>query len=153
MKMKYFLIILICIISIINIFPQDEYITVVGDSLIGKTINGETVREVYGNVVLTQGDVVITCNKAVQFIARNEADLVGNVIAKQDSLIITTEEAHYFGDQKKATSNAGVKLDDQKVILTADSGDYFFEEDKAVFKRKVTLFDTSTTLKDNDIIY
>ncbi len=152
--MKNLFITILCLVySNSGYSQQDEYITVVGDSLIGRVINGETVREVYGNVVLTQGDVVITCNKAIQFIARNEADLVGNVIAKQDSLTITTEEAHYFGDQKKATSYAGVKLDDQKVILTADSGDYFFDEDKAVFKSNVTLFDTTATLTSNELTY
>ncbi|HSP88291.1 MAG TPA: OstA-like protein [Ignavibacteriaceae bacterium] len=152
--MKYFLTILIYLFLLQNIYPQQaDYITVVGDSLVGKTINGETVREVYGNVILTQADVIITCNKAIQFIARNEADLIGNVIAKQDSMTITTEEAHYFGDQKKATSYSGIKLDDQKVILTADSGDYFFDEDKAVFKSNVTLFDTTATLTSNELIY
>jgi lipopolysaccharide export system protein LptA len=152
--MKHLLLLLILILFVINTYSQqDDYITVIGDSLVGRTINGETVREVYGNVVLTQADVVITCNKAIQFIARNEADLIGNVIAKQDSLTITTEEGHYFGDQKKATSTAGIKLDDQKVILTADSGDYFFDEDKAVFKSNVTLLDTSATLTSDELIY
>ncbi len=152
--MKYSLSILIFLFCFGEVHSQqDEYITVVGDSLVGKTINGEMVREVYGNVVLTQADVVVTCNKAIQFIARNEADLIGNVIAKQDSLTITTDEAHYFGDQKKATSTAGIKLDDQKVILIADSGDYFFDEHKAIFKSNVTLFDTSATLTSDELIY
>lgn len=138
-------------ISILS--QQEDYITVVGDSLVGRVISGESVREVYGNVVLTQGDVVITCNKAIQFIASNNADLIGNVIAKQDSLTITTEEAFYNGDEKKATSRSGVKLDDKKVILTADSGDYFFDEDKAVFKSNVKLYDTSATLTSDELTY
>ena len=70
--MKYFSTLLIFIILIFNTYSQqDEYITVVGDSLVGRVINGETVREVFGHVVLTQGDVVITCKKAVQYLARN----------------------------------------------------------------------------------
>ena len=152
--MKNLFITILCLVySNSGYSQQDEYITVIGDSLVGRIINGETVREVYGNVVLTQGDVIITCNKAIQFIARNEADLIGNVVAKQDSLTITTEEAHYFGDQKKAKTTAGVKLDDQKVILTADSGDYYFDEDKAVFKSNVTLLDTTATLTSDELIY
>ncbi|RPI71635.1 MAG: hypothetical protein EHM47_09785, partial [Ignavibacteriales bacterium] len=92
--MKNLIALIIYLFLTANCFSQqDEYITVVGDSLVGKVINGESVREVYSNVVLTQGDVVITCNKAVQYIARNDADLSGNVIVKQDSLTITTEEA------------------------------------------------------------
>jgi|SRR5690554_709537 len=132
---------------------QNDYITVVGDSLVGRIINGESVREVYGNVVLTQGDVIITCNKAVQYLARNEAELIGNVVAKQDSLTITTEAAHYSGTERKATSTSGVKLDDKKVILTADSGDYYFDEDKAVFVNNVKLYDTTATLTSHRLIY
>ncbi|RPI70648.1 MAG: hypothetical protein EHM47_11755 [Ignavibacteriales bacterium] len=152
--MKNLFIITLCFIFIIDVYSQqDDYITVIGDSLIGRVINGESVREVYGNVVLTQGDVVITCNKAIQYLAGNEAELTGNVIVRQDSLTITTEQAHYFGNEKKATSSSGVKLDDQKVILTADSGDYFFEEDKAVFVRNVKLYDTTATLTSVELIY
>lgn len=150
---KYQISIFICLIFLTKSFSQDDYITVVGDSLVGRVINGESIREVYGNVVLTQADVVITCNKAVQFIARNDADLSGNVVLKQDSLTITTEEAYYYGDLKKAKSTTGVKLDDQKVILIADSGDYYFDEDKAVFISNVKLFDTSATLTSEELIY
>jgi lipopolysaccharide export system protein LptA len=152
--MKYSISVLFCFIFVVNLCSQqDDYITVVGDSLVGRVINGESVREIYGNVVLTQGDVVITCNKAIQFIARNNADLSGNVVVKQDSLTITTEEAYYYGDLKKARSTTGVKLDDQKVILIADSGDYFFDEDRAVFISNVKLFDTSATLTSEELIY
>jgi lipopolysaccharide export system protein LptA len=151
--MKYFITTLFYLLPVITILPQDDYITVVGDSLVGKMIEGETVREVYGNVILTQGDVVITCNKAIQFIARNDAELIGNVIVKQDSLTITTEHANYYGDQRKATSVSGVTLDDKKVILTADSGDYYFDEDKAHFKSNVKLVDTSAVLTSYELIY
>ena len=152
--MKYLLSAILFFISINNIYSQqNEYITVVGDSLIGKVINGESVREVYGHVVVKQADVVMTCNKAIQYFARNDADLIGNVIVKQDTMTITTDTAYYSGNLKKATSNCGVKLDDKKVILVADSGDYFFDENKAVFKSNVTLFDTSATLTSEELIY
>lgn len=150
--MKYIL--FAFLLFIINIFPQqDEYITVVGDSLVGRVINRETVREVFGHVILTQGDVVITCKKAVQYLAKNNADLSGNIIVKQDSMTILTEEAYYYGDQKKASSNTHIKLDDKKVILTADSGDYFFDEDKAIFKGNVELFDTTAVLTSEKLTY
>ncbi len=152
--MKYLLSLIIFVISILNVYSQqDEYITVIGDSLVGKILNGESVREVYGHVVLKQADVVMTCNKAIQYLVRNDADLIGNVVVKQDTMTITTDTAYYSGNLKKATSNSGVKLDDKKVILVADSGDYFFDENKAVFKSNVTLFDTSATLTSEKLIY
>jgi lipopolysaccharide export system protein LptA len=152
--MKYQVIIFISLIIIIKIYPQqEEYITVVGDSLVGKVVEGESVREVYGDVVLKQGNVTITCNRAIQFISRNDAELIGNVIAKQDSLTIYTGRAFYFGNERRAESTSGVKLDDQKVILTADSGDYYFNEDKAFFRHNVTLYDTTSTLTSGELTY
>src|SRR3972149_11922132 len=104
--------ILIFILIIIPVYSQQsDYITVVGVSLVGHLVSGESIREVYGNVVLTQGNVVITCNQAVQFISRNDAELIGNVVAKQDSLTIYTEKGFYFGNERRAESTSGIKLD------------------------------------------
>jgi lipopolysaccharide export system protein LptA len=137
------------------VFPQtkEEMITVIGDSLFGRVINGESIREVKGNVILKQGNVVVTCNKAIQFIARNEAELIGNVIAKQDSLTLKTKSGFYYGDLKKTKSTSGVILDDTKVVLSADSGEYFFDESKAFFQSNVTLVDSTTSLTSDELTY
>jgi lipopolysaccharide export system protein LptA len=132
---------------------QNKLITVIGDSLIGKMVNGESTREVFGNVVLTQDNVVITCDKAIQYISRNEAELIGNVIAIKDTLTIKTPHGFYYGNLGKTKSNAGVYLDDKKVILTADSGEYYFNEDRAFFESKVRLYDTTSTLLSNQLTY
>ena len=143
------------ILFFVNGISQEkgEMITVVGDSLIGRIVSGETTREVYGNVVLTQGNVVITCNKAIQYISRNDAELIGNVVVKQDSMTIKTPRGFYYGDERRAESSAGVQLDDKKVILSADSGEYFFNDDKAIFRSRVTLYDTASTLTTQKLTY
>ncbi len=138
-----------------NLFAQQqgEMITVVGDSLVGRIVSGETTREVYGHVVLTQGNVVITCNKAIQYISRNDAELIGDVVVNQDSMTIKTPRGFYYGDERRAESSSGVQLDDKKVILSADSGEYFFNDDKAIFRNDVTLYDTASTLTSAKLIY
>jgi len=138
-----------------SLFAQndDEKIIVIGDSLVGKVVEGESVREVFGNVRLKQGDVVVTCNKAIQYIARNEAELIGNVIATQDSLTLKTEIGYYFGNLKKTKSTSGIILDDSKVVLSADSGEYFFDEAKAFFQTNVKLIDSTTTLISDELTY
>ncbi len=128
-------------------------IIVIGDSLVGKVVNGESIREVSGNVVLTQGNVKITCNKAIQYLSRNDAELIGNVIATQDTLTIKTERGFYFGNLRKTSSNAGVILEDKKVVLSAEQGEYFFDENKAVFQTNVKLFDTASTLTSQKLTY
>ena len=154
MKSKKSFIILFLFITTSAVFAQQqEYITVTGEKGIGKTINGEMVREFLGNVVLTQGNIKVTCDQAVQYISRNDAELIGNVVATQDTLTITTSHAFYYGNEKKAVSNSGVKLDDKKVILTADTGVYFFDLNKAIFNSKVKLFDTASTLTSDKLTY
>ncbi|GAB4295567.1 MAG: hypothetical protein Kow0098_17940 [Ignavibacteriaceae bacterium] len=151
--MKFILLLISICVSVLSAQDQNDIITVIGDSLVGKTIEGEMIREVYGNVVLTQGNVVITCDKAVQFIARNDAELIGNVIARQDSLTIRTPQGFYFGNLRKSFSNSGVILDDTKVILSADTGEYYFDLDKAFFTGNVRLYDTATTLTSEKLTY
>jgi lipopolysaccharide export system protein LptA len=137
----------------VNLFAQNELITIVGDSLKGMVINGESIREVSGNVVLTQGNVRITCNQAIQYLARNDAELIGNVIVTQDTLTIRTERGFYFGNLRKTTSSSDVKLDDKKVILTAKQGEYYFDEQRAFFKNDVKLYDTVSTLTSETLTY
>ncbi len=137
----------------VNLFAQSELITIVGDSLKGMVINGESVREVSGNVVLTQGNVRITCNQAIQYLARNDAELIGNVIVTQDTLTIRTERGFYFGNLRKTTSNSKVTLDDKKIILSANQGEYFFDEQRAFFKNDVRLYDTVSTLTSETLTY
>ena len=133
--------------------PEDETMTVIGDSLLGKFINGESVREVIGNVVLTQGNMTVTCNRAIQYLAKNEAELIGNVIAKQDSLTLNTEKGFYFGDLRRAKSTSRITLDDTKVVLSADSGEYFFDESRAYFQSNVKLVDSISVLTSDELTY
>ena len=143
------------ILTSFSLFSQDdeEKIIVIGDSLVGKIIEGESMREVVGNVRLSQGNVTVTCDKAIQYLARNEAELIGNVIAKQDSLTIQTAKGYYYGNLRKTKSTTGIILDDTKVILSADSGEYFFDEAKAYFQTNVKLEDSITTLLANELTY
>lgn len=155
-KIKFFIYCFVLFVITINsLFSQtnQNIITVTGNELIGRVENGESVREVIGNVVMIQGNVVITCDRAIQFIAKNNARLIGNVIAKQDTLTLYTDEGFYYGNERRAYSDKKIKLDDKKVILTAQVGEYFFNDDLADFKINVKLYDTATTLTSNRLLY
>lgn len=150
---KNIFLVVILFSSIILAQENTERIKVVGDSLVGKVINGESVREIYGNVLLTQANIVISCDNAIQYLARNDAILQGHVIAVQDSMTITTSEGFYYGNQRKTSSSSGIVMDDKKVILQAKQGEYFFDENKAIFQSQVSLFDSVTTLFSDKLVY
>ncbi len=156
MEIKNKIILFMALISLtgMKVFAQQQDIMqVTGSRGVYSTVNGEMIQEVFAPVVITQGNVKITCDHAIRYISRNVAELIGNVVATQDTLTITTSHGYYYGDDRKAESNSGVQLNDKKVVLTADSGDYFFNEDKAVFRSNVKLVDTSSTLTSSQLIY
>jgi lipopolysaccharide export system protein LptA len=133
-NLNQLLVLILILLSQTLFAQQNQLITVIGDSLVGKMVSGESTREVYGNVVLTQGDVIITCDKAIQFISRNDAELIGNVIVKKDTLTIKTPHGFYYGNLKRSNAEFIWMI---KVILTADSGS-IFNEDRAFFESKVS---------------
>lgn len=137
----------------LNAQTTGEPITITGDSLVGKVLNGEAVREVFGNVVIRQGAITITCDKAVQYITRNDAVLEGNVVVTQDTLTIKAPRGYYYGNTRFTEGHEGVTLNDGNVELSAVNGDYSFNEDKAFFSNNVRLYDTVSTLTSDSLTY
>lgn len=132
---------------------QGNTFTIIGDSLIGRVENGQNVREVIGNVLMTQDNVNIKCNRAIQYLRDNEAELIGNVIVTQDTMTIKTNYAHYFGSDKKAFSNAGLILEDGLMKLEAKNGYYYFDEERAYFYQDVKLTDEASVLVSDTLDY
>lgn len=128
-------------------------LTIVGDSLKGKVIDGKNIREVYGNVVITQEDVVITCNKAIQYITVNIVELIGDVVIVQDSIIIKTEHGRYYGDTRIAISDTTVNLINGKLNLVANKGNYNLNSKVANFSGNVTFNDSLTSLSSIKLTY
>lgn len=154
MRFRIINILVILFTTCTSFLAQDKNaITVVGDSLLGKIVNGENIREVHGNVVMIQGDVRITCNKAIQYLARNEAELIGKVVVTQDSIIVNTDLGYYYGNEKKAFSKSGVKLFDGHINLKSKNGYYYFDEKKAYFYGEVQLNDSISTLTTDRLTY
>lgn len=130
-----------------------ELLEITGSTFSGDVINGETIQEFEGNVVITQGAVRITCNRAIQYVARNEAELIGNVVVTQDSIIIKTDRGYYYGNKKVAFSNSGVALTDGHVQLESKNGYYYFNEKHSYFYENVRLHDSISNLKTDRLDY
>ena len=90
---------LVVLLSVLIYGQQSNSVTIVGDSLIGKTINGEKIREVIGNVIIKSGNATINCDKSVQHLESSKIDLFGNVYFVQDTLTLITSRAHYLSKQ------------------------------------------------------
>ncbi len=153
MKFLFTSFIMLILIYGIASAQEDNRINVNGDTLVGKMINGENVREVHGHVVITQGAVRITCDKAIQYIARNQVELIGNVVVTQDSIVIKTDRGFYYGDTKTAYSISNIWLTDGHVQLSSVNGYYYFDEKHSYFYSNVKLVDSLSTLISDKLDY
>ncbi|MCP5063832.1 MAG: LPS export ABC transporter periplasmic protein LptC [Ignavibacteriae bacterium] len=149
---KIFLILMFALL-ITNGQTQEKRLTIIGDSLKGKIVNGESIREVIGNVIITKDDVKITCNKAIQYLAKNEALLIGNVIIVQDSVTIKTERGRYFSSSELTVSDTTIHLDKIGMNLIADKGRYNLSTNTAKFYGNIIFKDADTELTSDSLFY
>lgn len=123
------------------------------DSLIGRVIDNEDVRELIGNVFITQENVRIRCDRALQFIARGTVELTGNVVVEDDSLTITAPRGFYHRDARRAEAFGRVTLDDSFSHLEADYGEYLVDPKTAYFHSRVVASDSSSILNADTVRY
>jgi hypothetical protein len=147
--------IFLLILSSSILFAQNKNlpVVVIGDSLVGRNIDGVKMREVIGNVIITQGDVKITCKRAIQNIDKNEAELIGDVVVTQDTITIKTPRGFYDGNNRIAFSNNGLSLNDTHIMLNAVNGYYYFNEKRAYFYTDVNLFDKINNMNCAKLTY
>ncbi len=154
LRLKFICILLFALCS--SLFAQRKETLVTlhhADSLIGKTLNGESVRELIGNVKLSQENVIVTCDKATEFLAKKYFLLEGNVKVKEDSLVFFGKRGTYSSETKIAEGFDGVRLEEGKKNLVATKGKYFSDERKAFFEGNVIANDTDVTLSANEVTY
>jgi lipopolysaccharide export system protein LptA len=123
------------------------------DSLIGKVIEGETVREVVGNVEFVQGDVVVRCGRAVHYPSRNYAELFGRVSVVRDTVTLTAPRGAYDGNMREARGFDGVRMWNRHIVLTALEGRYRPDEHIAYFRNLVKVVDSTTTITARELTY
>ncbi len=149
-----FIVLALFLLIAANIYSQDKITLNHADSLVGKTINGEQVREATGNVSLTHNNLQITCNRVVQYYDQNKAELFGNVRVVKDTVTITAPNGTYYGNEGKVVCPNGATLTDPNSTLKANYGVYFFNQDLANFRGNVRVTDNRTyTITSDELDY
>ncbi|RCK72034.1 MAG: hypothetical protein IGBAC_0626 [Ignavibacteriae bacterium] len=137
-------------------FSQNESNIVIlhhADSLVGKVLNGEEVRELIGNVQFSQGNVMVSCDKAVQFLKSNLVTLEGNIKIQDDTLTFFGTKGTYNSNDKTAEAYNGVYIEEGLRKLYADYGKYYISEKRVYFKGRVLMQDTSSSLFCDELTY
>jgi lipopolysaccharide export system protein LptA len=157
MRKKYFIIIVFFLLFIsASLQAQQDDKTIVlhhADSLVGKIIDGQNVRELVGNVEFSQGRVVVNCDKAIQYFKPEQIHLFGNVIVRDDTVTIKSKRGFFYTKEKIAEGFDGVHVEEGLRKLDADYGKYFVNEKKIFFNGNVTVADTSAVLTSDRLTY
>jgi lipopolysaccharide export system protein LptA len=128
------------------------------EKLTGNATPQGFVRELTGNVVLTQGSVRITCNRAVHYIEQNRADLFGNVVLTQGSVTMRAPEGSYDGTARQIAGRGGVTLLDKQPTgrtntLKARDGAYSTISKIARFYSSVSVENDSLIIRCDTLEY
>lgn len=149
------------------------------DQAEGVTIDGETVRKILGNVVLTTDEMVLDTDSVYQYIDRNlltafniqiETDnemiwadtlyhdtstdlsrLRGRVVVQSEKNIMFSDSMDVNMQTDIATFNVPVRFEDDDGTLIAENGIYYQEADSAVFRGNVQLADTTQYLESDSL--
>lgn len=123
------------------------------DSLVGRVLDGEEVRELIGNVHIRQGNVRIACRRALQFLERGLVYLEGDVVMEDDSVTIEAPRGVYHRDDRRAEALDSVRLYDGRSTLTAGYGEYFMGSQIARFHTDVTVVDSNSIIHADSLRY
>ncbi len=151
--MKYFVAVIFLAVPLFA-QPANQVILQNADVFAGKRLeNGEDVRELTGNVRFRQGNTRVWCDRAIQFLNRNEIELIGSVRIIRDTVTLTARKGRYFGNSRRADGEGNVKLQTPNVTLYADLGTYYLDDEKAFFQRNVRVVDSATVIYADQLTY
>ena len=140
-------IVLIGVFSIIQVISGNEPIRLRNaNELIGEHTEIVDKRTLVGNVILQQKNVIVTANRAIQYLNSNKFHLTGNVIITQDSLVLKSESILYDGNIYLAISDVPLEITDGNTKLIGDSGTYSTETMVATFIDNIKLEDDSVII-------
>jgi lipopolysaccharide export system protein LptA len=116
------------------------------DSLTQQLLNGERVRQLYGDVRLRQDSTLLRARRVIQYLERDDLLFLGDVhiIDQRDSLQADT--VRYDRITRVGRAFGRVRLSDGEVLAVAPRGTYDVGAKRADFERGVTLVDRANTL-------
>ncbi len=123
------------------------------DSLVGMGDPASGIREFVGNVRFRQGNVTVTCDRAVQNVAQNVVDLYGKVVVTQEGLQLRAPIARYDGNQRLATASGNIILLEGRRTIRATSGTYSTATRTATFHDSVSAADDTVLVWSDHAVY
>lgn len=118
------MLLLVASAAIVTAQPATPVVCEWADSLVGQNLTGGGQRQFAGNVRFRQGDVTVSCDRAVHDVLANTVDMTGNVVVRQGTLRLLAPRAQYDGNARLASGQGGVVVIDGRQNLSARRGTY-----------------------------
>jgi len=131
--MKFFVIIVLVFFSAGTSVASDEKLHLLqAESLEREFVGGELIQRIIGDVKFRQGETIISCDRAEQYVNRNEYALLGNVNIYDDKQHLKADSLFIYEKEKLQVARGHVINITEKDTTFADKITYFQNEDKFV---------------------
>lgn len=139
--------------SIENAISAEPVILKNADSLLGTSEADLQFRTFIGNVIFEQGNVILFCDTARQYLNTDKIELMSNIRVIQNQTTILSNRIDYYGDTKTAISNTHLTIIDQSSHLNASKGEYNTETETGHFYGDVSLENDSILIFSQELIH
>jgi len=127
------IIITVLLLFFVQLSAQDNRLRLKqADLLENKTINGQSVQILTGNVVFIKGNMTIKCDIAHFREKTGQGDLTGNVTMEEENQYLMADSVHFDSPNDIFTCYNNVHVWDEDYDLTADTVIYYSELDSGV---------------------
>ncbi|MBI65974.1 MAG: hypothetical protein CMG64_06750 [Candidatus Marinimicrobia bacterium] len=123
------------------------------DILENKTINGESVKFINGNVIFSKGNLNLNCNQGRHYEKNDLAILFDNVSAVQNQRNLTCDTIKFFSKENMLLSIGEAHVWDKDYELHADSITIFTDIDSGIAVGNVKLLQKGQIINANRIEY
>ncbi|MBL51446.1 MAG: hypothetical protein CMG57_05765 [Candidatus Marinimicrobia bacterium] len=135
------------------LFPNNRLRLKKANMLENKTINGESVKFISGDVIFTKGTLTLNCQEGRHYEREELAILYRQVIALQEGRTLTCDTLKFYSDEDKIISIGIPHVWDQDYDLKADSLTVFTEIDSGVALGNVILVQKGQIISADRIEY
>ncbi|HCN04727.1 MAG TPA: hypothetical protein DIS79_03835 [Bacteroidetes bacterium] len=136
-----------------DVLPQPPVILDHADSVVGSGPVDAGRREFLGNVRFRQGNVTVTCDRAVHDIFANRLDLRGRVVIVQDGMKLTAPVVIYDGNSTLASAPNGCVVVEGGRTIRSKTATYSTTRKVAVFVDSVRVVDDSMRIWADTVTY
>lgn len=144
---------IIYLFSLTILFPNSRLFLKQADLLENKSIKGESVKFLNGNIVFIKGDLTLECQEGQHFEKKGLIKLYNNVNSSQNDQSLTSDTLKFYSKENRLFGIGNTHAWNQDYDLRADSIIVFTEKDSGIATGNVKLIQKGQIITARKIVY